>query len=530
MKLFLWNDRNWKLVEENMDYDTEDYVVAKKLIVRWLTDPGHQNVHDSIREVLQSFGEIDSVYRVNDELSDGIYAALVSFVHSECAFNVLVASHNEMFISEHLLSVMPADTWQQTDGESDEQMDTCDEGDDKPGINSMTEDLREMSLCQKNLCCENGDEQFEIDFSLGLSLKQIRSRIFSVKSYQKHLILDYGLESDDEESEEENPILHIDKSEFEKRVSKTIAKLGAKKFQALTIRGKDHISMEMLHWLEPLLKRLQVLYIETYSNSQILYALQETCSNLNKLYFSGFKWRGNTWTDIKAFPKLTHFVLKYVQLNIGSVTENGKRFQRFIELNPQLEVLELEPIVDVTIVKSITKHLSNLRSLTITRSDCSESASMLDSLGELKQLSTIVLTTWTVRKGELYLISMCTQRFHALDLVVLIQNYESNIDDDEAFERLADFPVTHHNGCFCAPDTERSLSFGEYLDDVSIPKDQPALVLVVNTNNPIKSKDASLEDEVIDMFEETKKFYPSMAEFQVLPEDDHYTYVHVSNA
>lgn len=36
MKLFLWNDHNWKLVDENMDDDSEDYVVAKKLIVRWL--------------------------------------------------------------------------------------------------------------------------------------------------------------------------------------------------------------------------------------------------------------------------------------------------------------------------------------------------------------------------------------------------------------------------------------------------------------------------------------------------------------
>lgn len=288
------------------------------------------SINDSIRQVFQSFGDIESVQRMDDvESTSGIYSALVSFVHSECAFNVLVANHNEMFISEYLVSVMPADTWQQTHAETDESepMDTCDESDE---IKSMTQDLRGLSLYQKDVCCANADDQFEIDLSLGLSLKQIRTRIFSVKSHQKHLVLDYGLESDGDESDDDNRILHIDKSDFEKRASKTISKIGAKKFQALTIRGKDHISMEVLQWLEPLLKRLQVLYIETYSNSQILYALHDFCPNLSKLYFFGFKWRGDTWTDVKAWPKLTHFVLKYVQLNIRSETETGQRFQRFI--------------------------------------------------------------------------------------------------------------------------------------------------------------------------------------------------------
>lgn len=195
-----------------------------------------------------------------------------------------------------------------------------------------------------------------------------------------------------------------------------------------------------------------------------------------------------------------------------------------------MEVFELEPTVDAILLKNITEHLTNLRSLNITRCDCTDSVSMLDSLCELKQLSTIMLTTWTVRKGELYLISMFAQRFHALDLVVLIQNYESDGEDSEKFERLADFPVTHHNGCFCASDTGRSLSFGEFLDDVPIPKDEPVLVLVVNINNPTKSNDVAVEDEVIDMFEETKKFYPTVAEYQVLLQVDHYTYIHVSHA
>lgn len=497
--------------------------------------PAHSDVHDSIREIFESFGQIESVQRVNgDEISNGIYNALVSFVHSECAFNVLIASHNGLLVSEHLISVMPADTYQQMDTESDatEQMDTCDEIDDEPAVKSVTQNLRELSLHQKDLCCENDDEQLEIDLSLGLSLKQIRSRLFDAKSYQKHLVLDYGLESDDEESDDEKPLLYIDKLSFEKRVLETIAKIGGKKFRRLTIRGKDHISMEMLHWLEPLLKRLQVMFIETYSNSQIMYALHETCPNLSKLYFFGFKWRGESMalTEIKTWPTLTHLALKYVQLNIGTDTESGKQFQQFIELNPQIEALELDPIVDTLLMKNISKHLPNLRSLAITRSNCSESVSMFDALSDLKQLSTIMITTWTVQKGELYLILMYTQRFHALDLVVLIQNYESSIDDDEEFERLADFPVTHHNGCLCNSDAERSLNFDEYIDDVIIPKDHPALVMVFNTKNPIKSNDTSLEDDVMDMLEESKKFYPSVAEFQVIEEDDHYTYIHVSNA
>lgn len=36
MNLFVWNDRRWQLIEENDDYDKENYIVIRKLFVRWL--------------------------------------------------------------------------------------------------------------------------------------------------------------------------------------------------------------------------------------------------------------------------------------------------------------------------------------------------------------------------------------------------------------------------------------------------------------------------------------------------------------
>lgn len=56
--------------------------------------------------------------------------------------------------------------------------------------------------------------------------------------------------------------------------------------------------------------------------------------------------------------------MKYCELNIGSGTDNGKKFQQFIELNPQLEVLELEPVVDNAMLINITKYLPHLCALT----------------------------------------------------------------------------------------------------------------------------------------------------------------------
>ncbi|XP_031618988.1 uncharacterized protein LOC116338072 [Contarinia nasturtii] len=533
MKLFLWNDRNWKIVDENTDYDTEDYVIARNIFVRWFPHQLPGLINEQIHEVFKQFGEIESVQRSNeDDVFDGTYKAIVTFTHSESAYNVLVAHHNGSFISEHLISVMPADTCHQINVQptESEQMDTCDESDDEPHIKDVTNDFRELSLHQMDHGCNNIDNILEIDLSLGLNLKQIRSRIFEAKSYQNHLILSFYIESDDSDSDEDIPLFRLDKLEFEKRVLQTVAKIGAKRFRKLTICGKDQISIEFLQLLKPLLMRLKILNIETYSNSQILHALPKFCMNVSKVQFCGFKWRGNIiqTIDVKAWPTLTQLVLKYVELDIRSETENGQQFQRFIELNPQLQVLDLEPIADAALFNCISSNLKNLRSLTVTRPDCSDTANIADSLSRLKYLSTVMITTLVVKQGELHLISMCTERFHAFELVILIQNYET--DEEEDFERLADFPAIYHNGCLCDSDNERSVSFGEYLDEVAIPKEQPALVLIVNTPNPNKSIDATHHDDTIDMFEDSKKFYPNAIELQVLKEEDHFTYVHVSSA
>lgn len=213
----------------------------------------------------------------------------------------------------------------------------------------------------------------------------------------------------------------------------------------------------------------KVLNIETYAGSNIFHHLHAFCPNVSKVQFFGFKWRGNIQTiDTKAWPTLTHLVLKYVELDVDSATENGQRFQRFIELNSQLQVLDLEPIVDAILLKLISCNLPNLRSLTVTRLDCSDTVNIVDALSRLEHLSTINITTLVVQQGELHLISMCTERFHSLDLVVLIQNYEN--DDKDDFERIADFPVIHHNGCLYSSNNERSVSFQDYLKEVAVPK------------------------------------------------------------
>lgn len=36
MRLFIWNDRRWDIVDENADYDKLNYAVVRKLFIKWL--------------------------------------------------------------------------------------------------------------------------------------------------------------------------------------------------------------------------------------------------------------------------------------------------------------------------------------------------------------------------------------------------------------------------------------------------------------------------------------------------------------
>lgn len=457
----------------------------------------------------------------------------MTFLHSESAFNVLVASHNGSFISERLLSVMPADTAQQSETFELEQMDTDEGSDDAAEITQVTHGLKELSL-NPAIPCDSHDQLFEINLGLGLNLKQIRKLIFQIEPFQNHLVLDYDCIVSDEEKDsddDEDTLWNIDKTDFEQRATETIARMCTKKFKKLTIRGKAEISIEMLQWLQPLLNVLHFLNICTFANARILYALQAYCPKLKKLQFHACKWRG---TDaISGFvskpccwPSLTALTLKFVDLNIGSDTENGVKFQHFIELNPQLEVLELAPVVDNAMLMKIAKDLPNLRSLVITRRDCSNPGSVINSISGLKQLASIQLTTLIAQ--DLQPISSFVQQFSVLELVVLVQNYEPSIGVEEQFEQLADFSMTHHNGCNCN-DTERILSFGDYLDDVAVPKEQPVIVLITNTK-VANSSDGTSETGVIDMLNDSKKFYPNVIKQKTVQGKDHQTFIHISSA
>lgn len=480
-----------------------------------------QNIDTMIRQVFESFGEIRSVKQATvNELSENIYEALVTFVHSECAYNSLVAYHNGSFISVNLISVMPAETSQQTDTEFD-QMDISDDDDD---IQTVTRDFYNLMLHKDEFICEKDDNHFKIDLGLNLNLKSIRKLIFQIEPFQRHLILDYGLEPDEESSDEKNALFSMEKTNFEKRATETIAKLCAKKFKKMTIRGKEFFAIEVLHWLKPLLNQLKVLNIEVFSNSHIIFALKEFCPNLVKLNFSGYRWQGYDFnSEVKTWHTLTHLVLKYVQLNIGYETESGQKFQHFIRLNPQLEILVLQTIVDDAMLNVISSHLPILRSLTITRSVCS--VKMFNLIAKLKCLTSIEISTLTVREKELYMISAYARYFQSLELIVLIQNFELN-DEEYSFDRFSDFPVMHHNGCNCNAENKRSLSFGDYFDDVSIPKDRQVLVMIVNTVNEI---DGEPLDEINGMFEDTKTSYPNPIVDDILEGANYSTFIHISS-
>lgn len=36
MRVFIWNDRRWDIVDEKSDYDKFNYAVVRKLFIRWL--------------------------------------------------------------------------------------------------------------------------------------------------------------------------------------------------------------------------------------------------------------------------------------------------------------------------------------------------------------------------------------------------------------------------------------------------------------------------------------------------------------
>lgn len=371
--------------------------------------------------MFEPFGEVESVKLTSDSgLFDGDCEALVTFLHSESAFNVLVAQSTS-FISERLLSAIPADTAQQSESYAFEPMDTNDGGDDAPEITLVTNGLEELSL-SLSPTCDSNDLKFEINLDLttmiGLNLKQIRKMIFQIEPFQNHLVLDYGcLGSDEDEASDENidsdessndndTLLNIDKSDFEKRATETIATLCAKNFKKLTIRGKSEVSIDILQWLQPLLKELHCLNISAFYNARIAFALQAYCPQLKKLQFLGYKWKcadpiSGFVSKPCGWPSLTSLHLKCVELNIGTDTEYGMKFHHFIELNPQLEVLELEPAVDNAMLMRIASDLQNLRSLIITRHDCSNSGGVINSISGLKQLSSIQVVDFYLDRQQI---------------------------------------------------------------------------------------------------------------------------------
>ncbi|XP_055304260.1 uncharacterized protein LOC129569451 [Sitodiplosis mosellana] len=561
MNLFVWNDRRWQLVNVNSDYDKENYLVIRKLFVRWLKNSEDTSrINASICKAFERFGKIDSVENVNGanaKAKPDVHEAYITFNRSEDAYKAFVDNRNDTKSSDELITLLPIDTWKVAP------------------VQSKDDELTELSRRIEDVD-EDEDPRFiyRMYITPAMLLKVFRAFLRISKSFLNGLDLNYELdesddesdESDDElfdketvkydpesdaseqtdqteestsqeatenedessDSEETDPDAELDclnNHEFEKRISEVIVKNLGPKFETLSIR-KDHISWEMLQWFAPVLKQLNKLTIHIVSNCNILYAMPSYCANVQSFHLDGNEWDG----EFEQMPAESWPSLKELYLNIITWNDEDKhKLQQFIELNPQIMSLQIESPIDLDLLATIGKKLVDLNTLAFVRSDFEGLNIVLDNLAGLTEMHGLKMSALKVEKNHLNGLIKCAKRLSRLQhlhLITIFLNCESDIDEDNDFKHLKEFCITHHYNCKCHG-PNRVVSFRD--NDIEVPEESAVLALIVNTKPPTDSIDKSMEMEILATFKKTTKFFPNIIEHIELADKTNHIYIQISS-
>lgn len=76
MRLFIWNDRRWDLIDEKSEYDKVNYAVVRKLFVRWLKSVG---IFWSISQILKWHKNVNSLQILCQRCSNNRIFSFKSF-------------------------------------------------------------------------------------------------------------------------------------------------------------------------------------------------------------------------------------------------------------------------------------------------------------------------------------------------------------------------------------------------------------------------------------------------------------------
>lgn len=219
--------------------------------------------------------------------------------------------------------------------------------------------------------------------------------------------------------------------------------------------------------------------------------------------------------------------------------EGNRKLQQFIEANPQLHTLQIDSIIDLEIVTAIGKTLKELNALAFVRPSFEGLNLLLDNLTGLTKLNGLKFSALEVKKGDLSALAKCAKRLcrlPKLQLITIFMNCEpgggsdnegDDYNDDEDFEHLKEFNITHHHNCKCHGPS-RILSFDK--NKIEVPEHSSVLVLIVNTKPPCTSKDKTLKASILKAFKKTTKYFPNIIEEIQQPEEDNYLYIQISSS
>lgn len=575
MHLFIWNDRRWQLIDQKSEYDKENYVVIRKLFVRWLKSVSEfdldliqlqicccsnvdiiftctqylsrilsisfqSDTNAAINKAFTKFGpvqHVESVKSVNAKLKPDVHEAYIIFERSADAYKAFVANRDGKKFCEEVITVLPVDTWKVA-----------------PTVSENDEIIKLSHRISK---VEEDDAQFvyKMHITPGMLLRVFRSFIRLSKDFLTGLDLYYGPEdSSDDDSENEtdetdddegssvakkdtvpkkepdNDLNCITNQEFEKRIAEVLVKNVGQKFHSLTIR-KTSISMEMLQWFAPVLKTLKMLKIDTVTDCSVLYALHGYCPKVISLHLDGEEWTGEfDQMPIETWPSVKDLYLNVSDMDDDEICEEGNRkFRRFIEVNPQITALQVDSIIDLDTLSTIGRTLKDLNTIAFVRQSFEGLNAVLDNLSGLTNLRGLKLSALEVEKTDLNALIKCSKRLSRLQhlqLITIFLNCEPDTEVGEDFVHLKEFCITHHYDCKCHG-PNRTVSFEN--NNIEVPEDSSVLVLIVNTKPPGESKDKTLKADIMKAFKKTTKFFPNIIEQIEQPDKENHLYIQISS-
>ncbi|XP_031618987.1 uncharacterized protein LOC116338069 [Contarinia nasturtii] len=368
MSLFVWNDKSWMFVENPLEYDMRNFVIVRKLFIKWKKSNDKPFSTDEIKRGLRLFGPIESIQILNElKTSLEVY---VLYEKCQSAFEAFYANRSGILSTPNLLQIVPADTWHQPDSHS--IWNTIDP--EKCSILNLNDDcllhictfldfdtlIKMAYVCTrfKNLLDEFYFPKRKIHSILVFhaSLNSIRLAMKCIGPHLEHLTLRYSNHC----VKTKNYL----QSEHEERATYKILQYCGENLKKLSIHkpeGRKPLD-KLCDLLMPALRKIVCLEWNTDFDCSTIEKLHELSPHLETLILKKrtFSCECKHITSHLHWPTLKS--LSTFQHMFALNTPCQQYFERFIYLNPQLKRLKLTN-VNGELFNVITEHCENLEYL-----------------------------------------------------------------------------------------------------------------------------------------------------------------------